>query len=62
MSAFKDVVFDIQDEIRSGELSFAQIAERYDVPLSTVNEILEEMIRNEQEYVADNDYFDDYSY
>ena len=62
MSAFKDVVFDIQDEIRRGDLSFAQIAERYDVPLETVEEILQEMINNEQEYVADNDYFDDFDF
>ena len=43
MGAFKDVVFDIQDEIRRGDLSYAEIAERYDVPLETVEEILDEI-------------------
>jgi hypothetical protein len=50
MSAFKDIIYDIQDEIRSGELSYAEIAVRYDVPLETVEEILQEMIDNEDEY------------
>ena len=50
MSAFKDIIYDIQDELRSGELSLAQIAVRYDVPLETVEEILQEMIDNEDEY------------
>ena len=55
MGALKDVVFDIQDEIRSGELSFAEIAERYEVPLSTVEDILQDMIEQE-----DEDYYPDY--
>ena len=50
MSAFKDVVFDIQDAIREGELSYSEIAERFDVPLETVEEILQEMIDAEDEY------------
>jgi hypothetical protein len=50
MSAFKDVIIDIEDEIRAGDLSLAQIAVRYDVPLETVEEILQEMIDNEDEY------------
>ena len=50
MSALKDVVYDIQDEIRSGELSYAEIAERYDVPLSTVEDILNDMIEDEEDY------------
>jgi hypothetical protein len=50
MSAFKDIIYDIQDELRSGELSYAEIAVRYDVPLETVEEILQEMIDNEDEY------------
>ena len=50
MGAFKDVVFDIQDEIRRGDLSYAEIAQRYDVPLETVEEILDEMIQNEADY------------
>jgi len=50
MGALKDVVYDIQDEIRSGELSYAEIAERYDVPLSTVEDILNDMIEDEEDY------------
>lgn len=50
MSRVKDVVFDIQDEIRSGELSYAEIAVRYDVPLETVEDILNDMIEAEEDY------------
>ena len=57
MGALKDRIFDIQDEIRSGELSFADIAERYDVPMDTVQEIFDEMILQEAEY--EPDYEDD---
>ena len=47
MSAFKDIIYDIQDEIRAGDLSYSEIAVRYDVPLETVEEILQEMIDDE---------------
>lgn len=50
MSAFKDVIIDIEDEIRAGDLSYAEIAVRFDVPLETVNEILQAMIDDEAEY------------
>lgn len=50
MSAFKDIIIDIEDEIRAGDLSYAEIAERFDVPLETVEEILQEMIDNEEDY------------
>jgi hypothetical protein len=50
MSAFKDVIIDIQDEIRAGDLSYAEIAGRFDVPLETVEEILQDMIDDEDEY------------
>jgi len=50
MSAFKDVIIDIQDEIRAGDLSYAEIALRFDVPLETVEEILQDMIDDEDEY------------
>ena len=50
MSAFKDVIIDIEDEIRAGDLSYAEIAVRYDVPLETVEEILQAMIDDEDEY------------
>jgi len=57
MSRIKDVIFDIQDEIQSGELSFAEIADRYDVPMETVEDIFNEMIQQEVEY--EPDYEDD---
>ena len=50
MSAFKDIIIDIEDEIRAGDLSYAEIAVRYDVPLETVEEILQAMIVDEDEY------------
>ena len=50
MGALKDIVYDIQDEIRSGELSYQEIAVRYDVPLETVEDILNDMIEDEEEY------------
>ena len=50
MGALKDVIFDIQEELDSGELSLEEIAHRYDVPLLTVKEILQDMIEQEVEY------------
>lgn len=50
MAAVKDVVFDIQEEIRRGDLSYAEIAERYNVPLFTVEDILDFMMEEEDEY------------
>jgi len=55
MSVFKDVVYDIQDELRRGDLSFREIAERYDVPLATVEDILQDVMEQEAE-----DYYPDY--
>ena len=55
MGALKDVVFDIQAEIRSGELSFQEIAVRYEVDIATVEDILQDMIEQE-----DADYYPDY--
>jgi hypothetical protein len=53
MGALKDVVFDIQDELNSGDLSFAEIAERYDVPVATVEEIFALMMEQEEDYEPD---------
>ena len=55
MGAHKDVIYDIQDEIRTGELSFVEIAERYDVPLETVEMIFDDMAEQEDEYDIDYD-------
>lgn len=49
MSAIKDVVYDIQEEIRRGDLSFQEIADRYDVPLFTVQDIFDYMADMEQD-------------
>ncbi len=57
MSAIKDTIFDIQDEIRTGDLSFAEIAERYDVAIDVVQDIFDDMIEQEQDY--EPDYEDD---
>lgn len=57
MGALKDVVFDIQDELNLGDLSFAEIAVRYDVPQSTVEEIFADMMEQEEDY--EPDYEDD---
>ena len=57
MGALKDVVFDIQDELNSGDLSFAEIAERYDVSVATVEEIFALMMEQEEDY--EPDYEDD---
>ena len=55
MGALKDVVFDIQDELNSGDLSFAEIAERYDVPVATVEEIFALMMEQEEDYEPDHE-------
>lgn len=66
MSAIKDTVFEIQEAIIDGRLTFAEIAAKYGVYVADVTLIAEEindMIEGEREldvYVADNDYFDDY--
>ena len=39
MSAIKNFVFDIQEEINSGELSFEQIATKYGVSLREVDQL-----------------------
>ncbi len=56
MGALKDRIFDIQDEIRRGDLSFADIAEQYDVPLDTVQLIFDEMCEQEFDDSMDGDW------
>jgi hypothetical protein len=58
MIATKNFVFDIADEIRTGELSFAQIAERFDCDIETVNEVFDYMMDMEQDQY-EPDYEDD---
>jgi hypothetical protein len=47
MSKIKNVVFDIQDEIRTGKLTFGQIVKKYDVTMMFVVMIYEEMCETE---------------
>jgi hypothetical protein len=47
MSKIKNVVFDIQDEIRTGKLTFGQIVKKYDVTMMFVVLIYEEMCETE---------------
>ena len=59
MSKVAQLVFDIQDEIEKGELSFSQIAQKFEVPLSWVDNIASEMINEvggyEEDYVGEED-------
>jgi hypothetical protein len=60
MSGMSNLVIDIQNDIGAGLLTFQAIASKYEVPTSWVNEVSLEMVRNADEYVVENDYFDDY--
>ena len=48
MSRMSDLVFDLQEAIRDGYLSFHEIARRFEVPYDWVLSVAEEM--GEQEY------------
>jgi hypothetical protein len=52
MSAFKDIMIDIQETIERGTMSFQQIADIYGLPRADVELIAQEMM----------DQFDDSSY
>lgn len=43
MSAMSNLITTIQDEIEIGELSWSQIADKYEVPLSWVQEAADMM-------------------
>ena len=58
MSATKDFIYDIIAEIRTGDLSFQEIAERYDCDLETVQEVFDYMMDMEQDQY-EPDYEDD---
>ena len=38
MSAMSDLIISIQDEVNKGELSFAEIADLFEVPVSWVDQ------------------------
>lgn len=44
MSAMSDLLIDIQDELEKGELSFDQIATKYEVPVSWVDEAYNQLL------------------
>lgn len=52
------LVYDIQNEIQTGTLSFRDIATKYEVTYSDVEYIALEMMQN----VSDNDYVDDFDF
>jgi hypothetical protein len=58
MSATKNFVFDIADEIRLGNLSFQEIAQRFDCDLETVQEVFDYMMDMEVDQYQ-MDYEDD---
>lgn len=47
MSKVKNLVFDIEDDIRLGVLSFKQIADKYSVSIDVVNMIWNDMCEQE---------------
>lgn len=59
MSATKNFVYDIVDEIRRGDLSFQEIAERYECDLETVQEVFDYMMDMENDDLFEADYEDD---
>lgn len=59
MSATKNFVFDIVDEIRRGDLSFQEIATRYECDLETVQEVFDYMMDMENDDLFEADYEDD---
>jgi len=64
MTAMNELHMAIGEEIERGELSFRQIAIVYEVSYATVEaiarEIAEQVALDDSDYIADNDYFDDY--
>lgn len=54
MGRISDLWLDIQAEIGKGDLSFSQIAEKFSVPYSWVNEVATEMLEQEAESEFDN--------
>lgn len=49
MSKIKDVMFDLQEAVMRGNLSFSEIASLYDVPLNWVYVALTEVLEQEQQ-------------
>lgn len=47
--SISDLMIDLQDEVRLGVLSFAEIAQKYEVPVSWVQEAWDELCEQEAE-------------
>ena len=47
--SMSDLMIDLQDEIRLGSLSFVEIARKYQVPASWVNEAWDQLCQQEAE-------------
>ena len=58
MSKFKDLIIDVQDSIRLGQMSFKQIADMYGLSYNDVNLIAEELIGQECEDDSGLTFFD----
>ena len=56
MSAFRDIVIDIQDDIEQGDLSFQQIALKYDVSLREVEQLARDLA---DEFAQGEEYYPD---
>ena len=54
MSRMSELMLDISDEIERGELSFVEIANKFDVPLSWVDEVALEMMNYPQDAYDDS--------
>ena len=61
MSKMGDLQLDIFDEIVRGQLSFQEIATKYDVPLHWVDESWK-MVQGFDNYDSYDNYEEDYSY
>lgn len=47
MGKVKNLVFDIEDDLRLGVLSFKQIAEKYSISIDVVNAVWEQLCEQE---------------
>ena len=56
MSAFRDMVIDIQNDIEAGELTFDQIAVKYDVSVKEVEQLAWDLA---EEFSQSDEYFPD---
>lgn len=54
MSKMSQLIFDIQEEIERGELSFREIALKYEVPFDWVDSIAVDLIQQTTEYDYDD--------